>query len=48
MLNITINQAINFWNQLVKCYYNNNPYGGDSTEIYTYDDAAFSILRQQP
>lgn len=35
MLNITINQALNFWNQLVKCYYNNS-YGGDSTEIYTY------------
>jgi hypothetical protein len=33
---LTVNQALNFWDQLVGCYYNCNTYGGDVCEIYLY------------
>lgn len=35
-MDITINQALNFWNQLVTAYMKCNTYGGDVAEIYLY------------
>ena len=35
-MNITINQALNFWDQLVTAYMKCNTYGGDVAEIYLY------------
>ena len=36
MNSISINQALNFWDQLVRCYYGENTYGGYGCEIYQY------------
>lgn len=31
---ISINQALNFWDELIQCYYGVNGYGGNVCEIY--------------
>jgi hypothetical protein len=33
---VTINQAVNFWHELVGCYYSDNGFGGDTAEIYIH------------
>lgn len=35
-MNISINQALNFWNQLVRCYFKVSRYDRDTCEIYLY------------
>lgn len=40
---ISINQALNFWDQLVTAYLNENTYGGDVAEIYLY-----SMMEHRP
>jgi hypothetical protein len=35
-MHLTINQALNFWDELVTAYMGCNTYGGDVAEIYLY------------
>jgi hypothetical protein len=35
-MHLSINQALNFWDQLVKAYHNQNSFGGDTAEVYTF------------
>lgn len=34
-MQITINQALNFWDELVKAYHKQNSYGGETLLKYT-------------
>jgi hypothetical protein len=36
MLNLSINQALTFWDELVSAYHGDNPYGDNVAEIYLH------------
>jgi hypothetical protein len=36
MINLSMTQALELWDELVACHYSCNNYGGDVAEIYAY------------
>lgn len=47
MINLSINQLLDVWNELVRAYYGENAYGGNVAEIYAFRLMPSSPLAEQ-
>lgn len=47
MTNLSINQLLDVWNELVRAYYGENGFGGDTAEIYAYQLMPCSPLAER-